>query len=105
MNYLLVLAMTVIAAFAGFCLKKSSGGFMSILKSPFFYAGGFLYLLSSLANIWLLKRMPYSVVLPMGGICYIWTLLLSRKFLAERITPSKIAGVALIIGGVALLSR
>lgn len=98
--------MTVIAAFAGFCLKKSSGGgFISILKNPFFYGGGFLYLLSSLANIWLLKRMPYSVVLPMGGICYIWTLLLSRKFLAEKITPSKIAGIALIIGGVVFLSR
>jgi drug/metabolite transporter (DMT)-like permease len=107
MNYVIIITGSLIAAVASFCFKKSSGGtgLISILKSKYFYAGGFLYLLGSVTTIWLLQRMPYSVILPMGGICYIWTLLISHKFLGEKINRYKIAGVIFIIIGVLFLSR
>jgi drug/metabolite transporter (DMT)-like permease len=69
-----------------------------------FYLGGFLYALSSIMTIWLLQRIPYSVVLPMGGICYVWTLLISHKFLGEKINRYKVLGVVFIIAGVLILS-
>jgi drug/metabolite transporter (DMT)-like permease len=35
----------------------------------------------------------------------VWTILISRRFLGERIGARKIAGVALIIAGIALVAR
>jgi drug/metabolite transporter (DMT)-like permease len=107
MNYLTMVIGTLIASIASFCFKKSSvgNGFVSILKSKAFYIGGLLYFVSSMATIWLLQRMPYSVILPMGGICYIWTLLISHKFLGEKINAYKIVGIVFIITGVIFLSR
>jgi drug/metabolite transporter (DMT)-like permease len=107
MNYVILICGTLIAAVASFCFKKSSAGtgFVSILKSKYFYIGGCLYVLGSVSTIWLLQRMPYSVILPMGGICYIWTLLISAKFLGEKMNRYKIAGIVLIITGVLFLSR
>jgi drug/metabolite transporter (DMT)-like permease len=107
MRYVIVIIGTLIASIASFCFKKSSAstGFVSILKSTYFYIGGCLYMLGSIITIWLLQKMPYSVVLPLGGICYIWTLLISNKFLGEKINRYKIAGVVFIIVGVLFLSR
>jgi drug/metabolite transporter (DMT)-like permease len=98
---------TLVAALASFCLKKSSGGVgvVSILRDKMFFAGGFLYVLSSVITMWLLQRMPYSVILPMGGICYIWILLISYRFLGEKINTYKIMGIILIIVGVVFLAR
>jgi uncharacterized membrane protein len=45
------------------------------------------------------------VVLPMGGICYVWTLLISHKFLGEQVNKYKVLGVVFIITGVLILSR
>jgi drug/metabolite transporter (DMT)-like permease len=107
MNYILLVMETLIASVASFCFKKSSNGsgLMSIVKNKLFYLGGFLYILSSVITIWLLQRMPYSVILPMGGICYIWTLLISHKFLGEKINIHKILGIILIIIGVVLNTK
>ncbi|MDR0598936.1 MAG: EamA family transporter [Treponema sp.] len=102
LSCLVILVMTLAASLASFFLKKSSGGgtVASIIRSGYFYAGGFLYVISALLNIWILKRLPYSVVVPLGGACYIWTMLIAGKFLGEKIGPGKIIGVALIISGV-----
>jgi hypothetical protein len=79
-NYLLLFVMTLSAAAASLCLKKAGGstGLINILKNKYFYTGGFLYLMASITNIWLLQRMPYSVVLPMGGICYMDTVIIPQ---------------------------
>jgi drug/metabolite transporter (DMT)-like permease len=50
--------------------------------------------------MWLLKRMPYSVLVPLGSICYIWTMFIAGIFLKEKIGKGKITGVLLIISGI-----
>ncbi|MFP3041956.1 EamA family transporter [Treponema primitia] len=99
--------MTIVAAAASFLLKKSTSGgsLLSILKSKYLYIGGFLYFISALVNIWILQRMPYSVVIPIGGICYIWTMFISNRFLNEKINKGKIFGVSFILMGVFFLTR
>jgi drug/metabolite transporter (DMT)-like permease len=94
--------MTLTASFAGFFLKKSTvgGTVLSIIKSKFLYFGGILYIMGALFNIWLLKRLPYSVVIPLGSICYIWTMFIARFFLKEKIGKGKILGILLILSGV-----
>jgi drug/metabolite transporter (DMT)-like permease len=90
------------ASFASFFLKKSTTGgtVLSIIKNKFLYAGGFLYVLAALLNIWLLQKLPYSVVVPLGSICFIWTMFIDGIFLKEKIGIAKIVGVILILSGV-----
>jgi drug/metabolite transporter (DMT)-like permease len=94
--------MTLTASFASFFLKKSTGGgtILSIIKNKYLYAGGFLYAISAFFNIWLLQKLPYSVVVPLGSVCYIWTMFIAGIFLKEKIGVGKIIGVALILSGV-----
>ncbi len=119
----ILLLETVTASFASYCLKRSSSsepaknaggpagassskglGKLSILISPFFYFGGFLYVFSACMSILLLQFLPYAIVLPIGSLTYVWTLLLSRKLLGEEITRRKLLGVTVIICGVILLA-
>ena len=101
-NYAAILLMSLVSSFAGFFMKKSTNAktIVGIIKSKFLYIGGFLYVISALLNVWLLKQMPFSVVVPLGSMVYIWTMFVSGIFLKEKISLLKIAGVLLIISGV-----
>ena len=106
-SYSLILVMTLTASFASFFLKKSANcmTIFDIVKSKYLYAGGFLYLIAAMLNILLLKRMAYSIVVPLGSICYVWTMFIARMFLNERIRIEKIIGILLIISGVVFVTR
>ena len=103
---LLILAMTLVASFASFFLKKSTNNntLSGIISSKFLYFGGFLYIIAALFNIWILKRMPYSVVVPLGSITYIWTMIIAQLLLNEKICLQKIIGVLLILSGVVCIA-
>jgi len=98
--------MTLMASFASLFLKKSTNGgtILSIIKNKNLYIGGFLYIIAVLFNIWLLKRMSYFVVVPLGSICYIWTMFIAGIFLKEKIGIRKIIGVLMILSGVVLIT-
>lgn len=103
--YILLLIMTVLGSFGGYFFKKSTEiGLNRIIFSKYLYIGGFLYFISALINIVLLKYLSYMIVLPLASITYIWTLIISNKFLNEKITKNKKIGVCLIILGVILIS-
>lgn len=50
---------------ASLFLKKASGteGLLALIKNPYLYIGGDLYLFSAVLNIWILRVLEYSVVL------------------------------------------
>ena len=105
---ILVVFMTLLGSLGAFFFKKSTvdmTGVFSLLRVPSFYLGGFLYCSAALMNVVLLRYMDYTIVYPMGAIAYIWSLVISNRFLGEKITGKKIAGVALICVGVVLLTR
>ncbi len=104
--YLLALLMTLLASVASLFFKRasSSGGIVSMLKNPNLYAGGFLYVAAALLNVYILRFLDYSVVMPLGSITYVWTMVLSLLVLGERITARKIAGVACIVAGAACVA-
>ncbi len=104
---IVLLLMSFLASVASFFLKKSTAGGLSVKKlfvSPYFYLGGVLYVFSALLNLYLLKRMPYSIVVPMGALTYIWTLIIANRFLGEAVTKNKIMGIILILTGVSLIA-
>ena len=105
-NYIFIIMMTLSASFASLFLKKSTDGktFFSILRNKYLYVGGLLYVVAALSNIWLLQRMPYSVVVPLGSVCYIWTMFIARFFLKEKIGIGKILGILFIFLGVVCIT-
>ncbi|TEB16165.1 4-amino-4-deoxy-L-arabinose-phosphoundecaprenol flippase subunit ArnE [Pelotomaculum sp. FP] len=104
--YTQLLLMTILGAFGGFYLKKATGlsSIWLILRSPWFYLGGILYFSSALINIYVLKYLLYSTVLPLTSITYIWSFILSYKFLSEKITRYKWTGIIFIILGAIFIS-
>jgi drug/metabolite transporter (DMT)-like permease len=98
--------MTLIGSLAAFFIKKSTllGNVASILKSKYLYMGCVLYFLSALLNIYLLKLLPYTIVLPLTSITYIWSFIIAYLYLKEKITYKKIIGVSFIMLGALFLS-
>lgn len=108
MIYFAVLLMTLIGSLGAFFFKRSTesmSGVFSLLKIPSFYIGGILYASGALINVILLRYMDYTVLYPMTAVAYIWSLVISNRFLGERITKKKVLGIALVCAGVVLLTR
>lgn len=103
--YVILIVMTLIGSIASLFLKKASGSeaITKLLKDKNIYIGGFLYLLSAVLNIYVLKYLDYSVVLPLTSITYIWTLVISYKVLKEKISLKKIVGVICILIGALII--
>lgn len=103
---LIIIVMTLLGSFGGFFFKKSTDGttILDILKNKFLYIGGILYVSGAVLNIIVLKYMPLSVVLPMSSITYIWSMIISRIILKEKITLFKISGIVSIIMGVIFIA-
>jgi drug/metabolite transporter (DMT)-like permease len=106
-NVLLLLCMTMMGSVASLFLKRASASsnIKTLIGNYNLYMGGGLYLLSAIMNIILLRYMEYSVVLPLTSITYIWTLVIAKLFLGEKITQRKVAGVALILIGAIIISH
>lgn len=104
--YIVLLVMTMFGSVASLFLKKASGlnSLIDMLKNINLYIGGFLYVSSAILNIWLLKILDYSVILPLTSLTYIWTMVLSYFILKEKITVKKITGVCLILVGAIIIS-
>lgn len=104
--YICLLVMTFLGSVASLFLKRASGsnGIKEMLTNINLYVGGFLYLTSAVLNIFLLRKLDYSVVLPLTSLTYVWTMVLSYLILKERITIKKIIGVVFILIGAILVS-
>ena len=98
--------MTVIGSVASLFFKSAykSETILSLIKKIKIYVCGGLYVTSALLNIYILKYLEYSIVLPLTAITYIWTLFISYKFLDEKITKKKVLGVISIIIGAIIIT-
>lgn len=107
MNYIILLLMTLLGALGGFYLKISTGkvtNFSGLIKCKEFYMGGIFYCVGALLNIYLLKFIPYSIVMPLNALTYIWAFILGVAVLKEKINKEKVISVIFIIIGVIFLS-
>lgn len=101
-NLLLFLSFTGLGSLGGYFFKKASSpqkGIIYLLFNKNLYFGGVFYCLGAILNIIALKRLPYTVVLPISSITYVWTMVFSYFLLRENITFRKVVGVILIIIG------
>ena len=104
--YLCLLIMTLMGSVASLFLKRASGsdGIKNMLVNINLSIGGGLYFISALINIWVLRYMDYSVVLPLTSLTYMWTMILSYLILKEKITKRKIVGVIFVLIGAVFVS-
>ena len=103
---LVFVVMTFLGAVGSLGLKKGasqSNGLISLVFNKWFVGGGMLYFLSALIDIWLLKFIPYVIVLPLTALTYCWSMVLARFVLKETVSPLKISGLFLIISGMIIL--
>lgn len=112
--YSFIFLMTIMGSVASLFLKQASGSLegesmtaiaLNMLKTPSLYVGGVLYLVASVLNIYVLRIMDYSSVLPLSAFTYVWTMFLARIKFGEKLTVRKMTGVFLVVVGAALVSR
>jgi drug/metabolite transporter (DMT)-like permease len=119
-TFILVLIAAVIGGTGHTFLAKGMRSVGDLTEAPAERVGGMI--VGALANPWLLlgvafqaafffmyltllSRAAVSQVLPMTAIDYIVVALLASSLLGEVVTPARWAGIALIVTGVALVSR
>ena len=75
------------------------------LTSPWLLLGVALQAAFFVMYLTLLSRAPVTQVLPLTAVDYIVVALVARLLLAEVVTPTRWAGILLIVAGVFLVSR
>jgi len=103
----LLVLMTILGSVASLFLKKASGEteIKGLIKNKNVYTGGGLYLIAALINIYVLRYLAYSTVLPLTSLTYVWTMILSIFVLKEKMTIQKAIGAIGIVIGTILIAR
>ncbi len=106
-SILLMAIVSVISAVATFLIKLASASISRNIKKLIrnwkLACGIFLYGFATILSLFALKAGELSVLYPFVALQYVWTNFLSARFLEEKITIYKWAGVALIVLGVSLI--
>jgi multidrug transporter EmrE-like cation transporter len=74
------------------------------LFNPWFYAAIFFFASSTFIWVQILTKMKISVAYPILSISYILTALGAYYFFGEKLSPTNIAGIFVIMFGVSLIS-
>ena len=107
-SIVLVLIGSFIGSFGALFLKKGALSIsihnpLKTAKNIYIWAGVLLYGLSSVFWIFAIRGGELTVLYPMVATVYIWTTLLSIRFLHESMNMKKWLGLALILVGVSLI--
>ena len=102
---LLKVATRPLAHFSGFNVDTLGGAIAILAKSAPFWTGMFCYGASLCVWLAALSKAPVSTAYPMLSLGYVVVAVVSVLWLGEGMAPAKVLGIALICGGVILVSR
>jgi multidrug transporter EmrE-like cation transporter len=98
---------TIIGSFGALFFKYYSNSSNNKKLFSFFniylYLGFLYYGISALIYVFALKFVDLSTIYPVAGLNYVWVMLLSAKFLKEKVNVLKLFGLIFIIAGVILI--
>ncbi len=77
----------------------------AVLHQPLFLVVGLLFVAQMVNWLMVLDKADVSFALPITALSYVSVAAVSALILHEHITWQKMAGIALILGGVVLISR
>ena len=103
----MVLISSFVGAIGAFFLKRASTylNIKTFFKSKNLIIGLILYSVSSIIFIIALKYGELTLLYPLVSTTYIWTLIISNKFLGEKIHKKNWLGILIIIIGVWLITK
>ena len=78
---------------------------MAAAMSPFIWFGLVIYALSVALWLWVLSKVDLSVAYPFVGVGFLVTMLFGILLLNENVTPMRIIGTVLIVGGCVLVGK
>src|SRR5712671_2197143 len=106
---------TVLIAAAQALIKSGTGDLASggslldtaigILTTPKLFAGYALYGVVTVMMVLALRHAELSLIYPVIALSYVWVSVLSVVVFHEEMNPYKLAGVVVIISGVAILGN
>ncbi|BDC51187.1 hypothetical protein F183_A35030 [Bryobacterales bacterium F-183] len=86
-----------------------SGGILDtiqgIFTNPYLFAGYAMYGISAVLLILALRHGELSILYPVIALTYVWVAILSVVIFNEQMPPMRIAGIATVVIGVAILGR
>lgn len=78
---------------------------IAILTTPQLFIGYSLYALSMVLLVVALRHGELSAVYPVIALTFVWVAILSAAVFGDKMSASKLAGITLIVVGVAALGR
>ena len=78
---------------------------LGLVTNPLLFTGYSLYGISAVLLVLALRHAELSLLYPVIALTYVWVGILSVFVLHESMNGFKVAGVALIVAGVAVLGR
>ena len=101
---------TVLGAAAQVLIKLGANalphpGLWQMITSLHLLGGYSLYGMSTVLLVLALREGELSLLYPVISLTYVWVTVLSVAVFHETLTPLKIAGILLIVAGVAVLGR
>jgi len=78
--------------------------FLNIFTNLYVLAGLSMYVLGAVLWLFVLARVDVSMAYPYVGIGFIITMLLGSALLGEVLSPLRVVGTLLVVGGITLIS-
>jgi multidrug transporter EmrE-like cation transporter len=78
---------------------------VGILTVPLLFGGYALYGMATILLVLALRQGELSLLYPVFTLTYVWVTVLSVIIFHDSLNPYKLAGIATIIAGVAVLGR
>ncbi len=85
-------------------IRGISGAFFALF-TPYIFSGVVLYGLATVVWIYLISRLPISLLYPIQSLAYVLTAVIAVIFFHEHVSAVRWAGIAVIMIGVALVVR
>lgn len=114
-SFLLVVCCTLIGAAAQVLIKQGAGALgpnptmvqaaLAMLLTPTLFAGYSMYGVSTVLLVLALRHGQLSLLYPVFAMTYVWVTILSVLVFHESMNAFKLAGIAIIVGGIAVLGR
>jgi drug/metabolite transporter (DMT)-like permease len=106
----MMIAFTVFASVGQTFMKTgadrfSQTSFVGLLRNTPLQIGLTLYLCGAVLAVLALRHGELSVLWPVISLSYVWVAILARILIHESMSPLKIAGIVVIIIGVAIMGR
>jgi multidrug transporter EmrE-like cation transporter len=106
----LVFGCTIFGAAAQMLIKTGANALthasvLEMITNVPLVAGYSLYGLSTILLVLALRDGELSILYPVISLTYVWVTMLSFAFFKESITVFKLAGISIIVSGVAVLGR